>query len=208
MSFTTYDELVAEVLSFSERPDLAGKIDSFITLAEAEINRRIESLSIEDREYINTIAGQEYYVLPRNYRGFRALRARMPHGVITVTTPQAINKVKQAQDRATGREIFAAFHGNELQIYPIPADSYEIEMTFLQHAESLGVENPTNAILDRYPDLYLTGCMYYLSVFTKDKENASAYLSIFERLFPQIEEETYDRRWGFGGNLRTVRSVP
>ena len=41
MTFSNFDELKAEILDYSERPDQADKVEGFIKLAEARLNREL-----------------------------------------------------------------------------------------------------------------------------------------------------------------------
>ena len=65
MAITTYDELQTSIAEFLNRDDLTATIPTFISLAEADLNRRIRHWRMEKRE--NAILDTQYSALPADF---------------------------------------------------------------------------------------------------------------------------------------------
>ena len=68
MAIASYADLKTSIANFLARSDLTAQIPDFIQLAEARINRELETREQEKRSTATLVAGDEYISLPTDMR--------------------------------------------------------------------------------------------------------------------------------------------
>jgi hypothetical protein len=178
MALDTYDNLVKEIVDFSHREDLAGKIASFINLSETTMYANdVELLTVRSMETISTsTTAGEYLALPNYYESLRGIRFLTANniGKLKYQAPQ------QMSDSVTpGRPSFFTIVGNEIQFDRLPDAEYKIEIQYYRKALPLTPTNQTNEILTDYPNIYLFGALAALFGYAQDTQQEALYINKF-----------------------------
>ena len=74
MSINTYSELKTSIANFLARDDLTARIPEFIEIAEARINRELETREQEKRATATLTANNQYVSLPTDLRQLRSVK--------------------------------------------------------------------------------------------------------------------------------------
>jgi hypothetical protein len=178
MALDTYDNLVKEIVDFSHREDLAGKIASFINLSETTMYANdVELLTVRSMETISTsTTAGEYLALPNYYESLRGIRFLTANniGKLNYQAPQQISN-----SVTPGRPNFFTIVGNEIQFDRLPDAEYKIEIQYYRKALPLTPTNQTNEILTDYPNIYLFGALAALFGYAQDTQQEALYINKF-----------------------------
>jgi hypothetical protein len=195
-----YTELVAAAKSYSDRNDIdvANSIDTFITLAEARINRLLRTRKQAGRHYINTVSGQEYYCLPQDYSGIRDIQ-------INKTVPGSESKSFRFAEpdifNALRNEVYAGVPyyciiANQLQVYPILDAGQTIEMVYYKKVTHLSSVNVQNWLSIDHPDIYLSGIIAEIELFVKNYEVSTLWVDRMSAAINELDSSDFEERWG------------
>ncbi|MCP3999398.1 MAG: hypothetical protein GY727_00590 [Gammaproteobacteria bacterium] len=185
-----YTELQAQIASYIHRNDLDAVIPGFIELAEARINRDLRVPEMQTEAVLNTINGIAQ--LPARYLDMREL--------------WYFPGVRSWTLNSTGRHTLSRYRGlaGEPQVYSLqgttieiaPArDNAEFNLLFWQAEQPLSLV-PTNAILDKYPYLYLYASLIEAAFYTQDAELAAGYQAKYEQDLAITNAEAAATRFG------------
>ena len=199
MAISSYTELQTAVGRWLQRNDLASMIPDFIALAEAEFNRRLRasemlvsgSVTIDDR----------LVDMPSRWLETRSVtitnsagdRVRMEYA-----TPEiAMNYTD------SGTPQFYTIIGTQLGVAPPPDATYAGEMVYWEKLLPLA-SNPTNWLLDLYPDLYLYRSVYEGAVYTRDIQLAAGTKGMYEQVLSEVNTNDGRRQQGVSMTIRAV----
>lgn len=195
MALDTYANLQTSVINWLRRPDLTSQIPDFIVLAESDMNRELQTTwqlvkaaGVFDAEFVD---------LPPRFRQMRGLRLTSGTSrALREITPEQMNKCKAIpQVLSTEPREFTAING-QLELYPIPDQSYAYAMEYQQGFQPLSDDNPTNWILADHPDAYLYGALAAGSAYAKNDERSAGFQQQFMRVLGEIQRAlrtSYDR---------------
>ncbi len=196
-----YSELQTTILDWSNRANLASKAPEFIRMAESALRRELRNREQSFRGVLDTVAGQEYYTFPTGYKSMVELNVCVDgkdypvrNGAKEVLTKYNVAGVPQ----------FFTEQAQHLRLSPIPDSDYVIDMTYQIGFESLSDTDNENWLLTNYEDLYIAGCLKFLSAYVKDYEAAKLWGEEFQSsLNDLIENDLIDR---FSGSTFEVVS--
>jgi hypothetical protein len=178
MALDTYNNLVKEIVDFSHREDLAGKIASFINLSETTMySNDVELLAVRSMETITTaLTTGEFLALPADYESFRGIRLITPNNVgkLNYQAPQ-----QMFNDAVPDRPSFFTIVGNQIQFNCVPDAEYTVQFQYFKKATPLSPTNQTNDILTNYPNIYLFGSLAALFGYAQDTQQEALYINKF-----------------------------
>jgi hypothetical protein len=178
MALDTYNNLVKEIVDFSHREDLAGKIASFINLSETTMYANdVELLAVRSMETITTaLTTGEFLALPADYESFRGIRLITPNNVgkLNYQAPQ-----QMFNDAVPDRPSFFTIVGNQIQFNCVPDAEYTVQFQYFKKATPLSPTNQTNDILTSYPNIYLFGSLAALFGYAQDTQQEALYINKF-----------------------------
>jgi hypothetical protein len=178
MALDTYNNLVKEIVDFSHREDLAGKIASFINLSETTMYANdVELLAVRSMETITTaLTTGEFLALPADYESFRGIRLITPNNVgkLNYQAPQ-----QMFNDAVPDRPSFFTIVGNQIQFNCVPDAEYTVQFQYFKKATPLSPTNQTNDILTNYPNIYLFGSLAALFGYAQDTQQEALYINKF-----------------------------
>jgi hypothetical protein len=189
----SYDGLKASVADFLNRGDLVSAIPDFITLAEAQMTRRLagrlrQGLPVPRRMIVRADAviapGAEYVAVPADFHGpvEFVLDGAL---VLDYLDPTNLAREKQ-QGQGGGAPRRYALVGGELRLFPAADRSYAGELTYIARVPALSQASPANWILADYPDAYLYGALVQSAPYLKDDARATTWGALFTAALDDI----------------------
>lgn len=196
-----YDTVVKLALSYSDREDdeVIDRIDDFIEIVEARVNRALRVFDMSIRAELAVVAEQQYYGLPSDFGGLRDIELVSAEGASRITmkymSPEQMNQRQTSQQFSSpGQQVWYTLVAKQLQIYP-PQDTGDIEIIYYQRLIPLAENNPSNWLSDRSPDCYIFGILVEISSFVKNAEGSALWDGRFKSTLKEIEFEDSNDRW-------------
>lgn len=180
--FDTYAELQAQVADWVHRPNLLAKVPTFICLAEAAINRK---LNISPKETIATLlltAGARLVARPPDMG--QPLKLWQGNKELVGTMAASMNP--NTTDR--GMPTYWAVDGPNIAVDQLADQAYPLTFRYVQDTR-LSDDNPSNELLRRAPDLYLYGALAQAAPYMADDERTPMWKSEFARLLRDVHAE-------------------
>lgn len=171
MSFDNYAGLKAEILSFLwDRPDIAAKIPSFISLAEAEARRLLRTRQVNARKSFS-VSG-ETASIPCGDGAI--LSVRIDDGGEGATRDLDYVSPEEwasfSSPGSGGRPRFYTVQNNRIFFYPNDGASYSGHIVYVDAFESLSDTCDCNWLLKHHPDVYLAGALKWGKMWLIDSD--------------------------------------
>jgi hypothetical protein len=203
MSIGNYAELQTAVANFMARSDLTSQIPDFITMAESRMSRELETREQEKRSQATLTAGDEYILLPNDFREVREVKINAsPTRVLSYYSPAALDSMysSNGQGMPEGYSIV----GLEMKLRPIPDSAYTSEIVYIGSLPNISnITTPTLFI--RSPDLYLYGALAEGYAYLLDEARAAQYDQKFTRILEEIKVD--EQRSHYGTGSLTIKSA-
>lgn len=185
MDLSSYTGLQTAVADYLNRTDLPDRIPTFISLAEAQIKRRLRRRTT--RTTI-TIA-QESTTLPADVAELRSIHlltsSRWRDTPLLIGTPEQLAETR-ASFMVAGRPVRAAMIGRQLVVAPEPDASYNADLVYFAQLTPLSASVSTNDVLAEAPDLYLFGALMEAAPFLEHDERAPLWKEKFDTAIDQL----------------------
>lgn len=196
MAITSYADLQTSIANFLARDDLTAQIPNFIQLAEARINRELETREQEKRVQAPLVAGDEYIALPTDLREVREVKLNTsPLTVLSYASPTGLDT--QYSSNGQGKPQGYSIVGKEMKVRPVPDSSYTMEIIYIGNVDALSdVSTPT--LFTRSPDLYLYGALTEAYVYLLDEQRAAQYDEKFTRAINEVRMDEERSHYGTG----------
>lgn len=206
MALSNRTELLAAIADWLNRTDLTSTIPDFITLAEAEMKRRLRRATESTTIYISAgnMTGPSDMAEPIHLR----LSTSSPYqdGTLLLCTPEMLTDVRQRAGYVTGRPTHYAYYDGQLQFAPTPDQSYDGILLYAQQLTPLTVSNTTNAVLTEAPDAYLFGALLQAAPYLEHDERIAVWYQKFNDAIDQLNEMR--ERESYGAGLKEARLPP
>jgi hypothetical protein len=198
MALSNYEELKSSIASWINRSDLTAQIPDFISLAEAQINRRLRVRQMVTRAEATVNA--EFISAPADMLEPIHLAIEISESDIRALKYMAHERLLEEKQgsTATGEPQIYTLAGNTLQFYPTPDQSYTAELTYYAKIPSLALAS-TNWLLTEHPDAYLFGSLMQSAPYLVDDERIGTWGALFNATLEAIEMSNRIP----GGRLRT-----
>ena len=205
MAITTYDELKTAIADFLNRDDLAATIPTFISLAEADMGRKLRHWRMEKRSTAQL--DTQYSAIPAGF--LEIIRFQVTSGN---TRPLELISQSELLDRkakslnTSGRPSFYAFTAGEIEIYPVPDGSYDVELYYYAEIPDLSDSNTSNWVLDNYRDAYLYGSLVHSAPYLQDDSRITVWAALYKNAIDAINAESERSKFGGSGRRMKIRS--
>lgn len=201
MTITTYSGLQAHIADTLNRDDMTSAIQTFIQLAEADMNRQLRHWQMEDR-----VAGTldtRYSAIPTGWLETVRFNIITSNGTqrLELMSQADIANRRYADNDVAGTPVGYALTAGELEVYPTPDDSYPMEMTFYKSITSLSDSNTSNWVLEYFPDAYLYGALVHSAPYLVEDQRLPLWASMKNEAFAAIIADNERARWS-GSGLR------
>lgn len=205
MPITTYTELKAAIADFLNRDDLAATAPTFISLAEADIQRRVRHWRMEKRSTAEL--DTQYSAIPADF--VEVIRMYITSGD---TKPLELISQGELLDRkrknlnTSGSPSYYAITAGEIEVFPVPDGTYDLELYYIARIPSLSDSNASNWLLERYQDAYLYGSLVHSAPYLKDDARAQMWAALYQSAVDAINAESERSKFGGSGRRMKIRS--
>ena len=201
-----YSEIVDLALGYADRQDteVTSRIDLFIKVAEARINRTLMTLDMSCRAKTPMASTTEYYPLPRNYSVMRSIKVIDETNSTSRVTLLQVNPEQMANLVNNGETQFPCYtviSGN-IHVQPFYDSTHSLEIDYFQTLPPLSTSITTNWLSDSNPDTYIFGLLVEINSFIKDANSATMWDARFNQALSEITNNDSKSTWS-GTSLTT-----
>jgi hypothetical protein len=205
MPITTYAELKTNIADFLNRDDLTSVSSTFISLAEADLNRQIRHWRQEKRSTAS---------IDTQYSAIPADMLEVIRFYITSGDTRPLELISQAEmlDRkfrnlnTSGQPAYYAVTAGELEVYPVPDGTYTSELYYFGKTPALSDSNTSNWILEHYPDAYLYGSLIHSAPYLKDDARIQVWAALYQSAIDSINQASEKAKFGGSGRRMKIRA--
>lgn len=198
MALSTYAELKSSVADWLNRSDLTTAIPDFISLAEAQMERKLRTRQMISRA--SATISTEYSALPDDFLEVKSLKLQTnPVTPLQFETIDSLDNLQQ-QYRSASKPRFFSIVGNQIRTVPVPDDSYTTELTYYAKLSKLSSTNTTNWLLTAASDAYLYGTLMQAAPYLKDDARIAVWSSMYISALEDLQVSD-DRGASSGGAL-------
>lgn len=205
MPLTSYTELKASVADWLNRTDLTTQVPDFISLAEAEMKRRLRRSST--RTTI-TISAEET-TPPSDLAELRSMHLESGSPgqdyPIRVGTPEMVAERRARNSAVSGRPSDACVVAGKIVVAPTPDQSYTARIVYFTQLTALSGSQASNPILVEAPDAYLFGSLLQAAPYLEHDERLPVWQGKFDNAINQLNVVRENEE--HGASLRAVRSA-
>jgi len=195
MTITNYGTLKTAIADTLNRDDLTSVIPQFVSLAQAQFNRKIRSHRQITRGSLTIDA--QFEALPADW--LETIRITMdanPIRVLTQISMDDLTRYRTAIDNTTDAPVYFAHNGTDIELFPTPSTSYTGEITYYAKVTALSADADTNWLLTNNPDVYLYGSLVHTAPYLKDDARIALWAGLLAQAMDEIEDETAAARFG------------
>lgn len=190
-----YTDIINTALSYSDRADsdeIQANMDNFLRIVEAKVDRKLQTRNQSKRVQIVMSEGTEYYALPSDFAGLRAIYTvvESERKNFEYVTPEKMN-VHITNNLS---EYVYTIMGNSLQVQPVSDDTI-LQIMYYQRIIPLTATADTNWLSTYAPDAYIFGTLCEINYFAKDAQTAGIWEARFNLVLDDIDLEDAKDRW-------------
>ena len=205
MAISTYAELKTNIADFLNRDDLTSVSSTFVSLAEADLNRQIRHWRQEKRSTAS---------IDTQYSAIPADMLEVIRFYITSGDTRPLELISQAEmlDRkfrnlnTSGQPAYYAVTAGELEVYPVPDGTYTSELYYFGKTDALSDSNTSNWILEHYPDAYLYGSLIHSAPYLKDDARIQVWAALYQNAIDAINQASEKAKFGGSGRRMKIRA--
>jgi hypothetical protein len=205
VSISTYTELRGAVGGWLNRHDLTDVIPSFISLAEARLNRELRVRQMVKRSV--AILEDNYITLPFDWLEAKNVQINVggrPKKLEYMTLEQGDDYNTRRGGASSGEPLYFNVTGNQLETIPRPSGEPQIELTYYAKIPALSDSAPTNWLLLQWPDLYLYGTLAHSAPYLKDDERVATWAELYLKAMDEVTLS--DQRAQYSGSVLKSRA--
>lgn len=190
MPFSTYLELKTEITDWMARNDVSGKAVDCITLAEAQLNRKLEVVEA-DATLTGTVGSRSIDV--------SAYRIIEPIALYMVEDTGDEVRVFLQSDGAfayldeQGRPGNAALDGDNLDFDRKLDRAYSFRLRY-RGRFALSDAAPTNDLLTNHPDVYLAACLVWSGLYIRDPNVVQGFKALLNEFIAQTKNHLAQKK--------------
>ena len=195
MTITNFGTLKTAIADTLDRQDLTSVVPQFVSLAQAQFNRKIRSHRQITRGSLTIDA--QFEALPADW--LETIRITMdanPIRVLTQISMDDLTRYRTAIDNTTDAPVYFAHNGTDIELFPTPSTSYTAEITYYARMTALSADGDTNWLLTNHPDVYLYGSLVHTAPYLKDDARIVIWSGLLDQALDQIENESAAARFG------------
>jgi hypothetical protein len=198
MALSTYSELKSSVGDWLNRTDLTSAIPDFISLAEAQIERKLRTRQMIVRA--NATISTEYGLVPSDFLEVKSLKLQTnPVTPLQFETIDALDSL-QSQYPSASKPRFFSIVGSQIRTIPVPDSDYTAELTYYAKLTKLSSTVDSNWLLTAAPDVYLYGALLQAAPYLKDDARISVWATMYTSAMEDLQVAD-DRGATSGGAL-------
>jgi hypothetical protein len=204
VALTSYTALKSSVADWLNRDDLTSVIPDFISLAEAQMERRLPTQKMVKRS--NATIDTPFSALPSDFLSLKSLvlTSTAPVQPLVFLTEDELDAKKWIY-RTTGKPQYFSLIGNQVEVLPAPDTGYTAELTYVATLAKLSDSNASNWVLERHPDVYLYGALLQASPYLRDDERISVWAGLYQSAMEELMLQNERAAFSQGRTAMTVK---
>jgi hypothetical protein len=205
VSISNYTELKDGIADFLNRSDLTSVIPTFISLAEADINRNLRHRLMENRA--SATVNSRYSVLPTDF--LESIRLHIEgtnHNPLELVSLYDMQKKRASTEDAAGRPAFYALTQNEIELFPTPNADFGLEMYYYAKVPALSASVTTNDILTNHPDIYLYGSLSHSAPYLQEDPRIQVWAGLYRNALEGANQESQRAKTSGSGVSMKIRA--
>jgi hypothetical protein len=206
VSISTFSELKSAIADFLNRDDLTAVVPTFVSLAEAQINRDIRHIEMENRA-TSTVSTQ-YLVRPSDW--VETIRLQVTSGGtrnLQLLSKAAMADKRQGAENATGEPKYYCHSENTYEFFPTPDGLYTIESLYYQKIPALSDANTSNWLLASHPDVYLYGSLLHSAPYLAEDQRVGVWAQLYSAATQRVNQSSDDAQWSGTGLTMKIRGL-
>jgi len=196
----TYAALQTDIADWLNRDDLTSVIPSFITQAEARLNRSLRT----DQQIVTATGDTDAKIIdvPDDWAQTIRLSIIAPgyYTLALISHAEMLDNRQYAQG-ATGIPTKYTHRGRAIELDPAPSGTMTFEIVYYTLIPVLSVSNTTNWLLDDHPDVYLAAAMVEAARYLSDAEMLAVWSQTLAAGVNEIALMSSKSQWS-GSNLK------
>ena len=204
MAISTYTELKSAIADWLNRDDLSAVVPTFISLAEASMERVIRARRMLKRS--TAPMDTQYSAVPADFLEVRSIKITSvsPVSPLTFITIEEMDAM-DALGSAGGMPKYFTIVGNQIRVTPSPDQIYTAELAYYSKLDKLSDSVTNNWILTSHPDAYLYGSLLQAAPYLKDDERVGIWTNLFVSAVEAMKSA--DERAATSGGALTIRTT-
>ena len=206
MAITTYAELKTSITDFLNRDDLTTVTPTFISLAEADMQRRVRHWRQEKRSNANL--NSRYSDVPGDF--LEVIRFG-----VTGDNNSTLEMISQSQmlDRrmqngnTSGSPRYYALTAGEIELFPSPSAITSTELYYYSKIDPLSDSTASNWMLANHPDAYLYGSLVHSAPYLADDSRITMWSALYQAAIDAINAESESVKFGGSGRRLNIRGL-
>jgi hypothetical protein len=206
MAITTYAELKTSITDFLNRDDLTTVTPTFISLAEADMQRRVRHWRQEKRSNANL--NSRYSDVPSDF--LEVIRFG-----VTGDNNSTLEMISQSQmlDRrmqngnTSGSPRYYALTAGEIELFPSPSAITSTELYYYSKIDPLSDSTASNWMLANHPDAYLYGSLVHSAPYLSDDSRITMWAALYQSAIDAINAESESVKFGGSGRRLNIRGL-
>jgi hypothetical protein len=204
MAITTYAELKSSIANWLNRDDLTAVIPDFIALAEADINRNVRHWRQEKRA--TATIDSRYSSLVGDYLEAIRFHLDVDERPLSLISSFDMQQRRMNSGDTSGRPSSYCITGGQIEVYPTPDAGYTGELYYVSRTEALSDSNPSNWLLQYYPDVYLYGALIQSAPYLSEDQRAQTWAALYQSAISGIDAESQRAKFSGSGRRLQIRS--
>jgi hypothetical protein len=188
MAISTYAELQTAVQNWLDNTNTlpAARVEEFIALAEADINRRLRT-----REMLTTATGTTAttITLPADYGSMLSLSVTEGGYEHVLAQMDADAAIEAYYGYGTGIPQHFVVEGGVIRLYPAPGGAQTYTLRYYARVPALTALAPTNWLLTAHPDVYLFGSLVQAELFNVDDPRVPLWQAKYDGALEQVRAQ-------------------
>lgn len=194
----TYAGLQSSISDWLMRGDLSSVTPSFIRMAEASVNRRLRVRQMIARAESEV----EHQTLPLPGDWLESIRGFTGSDNDFRLSSFPMDEY-DARVLSTGQPISYSILGRYMFFRMLPEEPTRIELSYYAAVPALSNANPTNWLLDLWPDIYLYGSLMHTAPYLKDDPRLQVWEVMFEKA---LAEARLSDSLSYNGTRQQIRA--
>lgn len=204
MSISTFAELKSSIADFLNRSDLTAVIPSFISLAEAQINRDVRHWKRTHNSTLNYDAGDKTAFMPADWvetnyadwaytsnANIMAIKTYPLEYAASVVTRERLDNSDNRKARPTQFSYVGSGSANmSMALYPIPDAQGTVFINYTQKVPALSDITTTNWLLTDAPDVYLYGSLLHAAPYLQEDNRVNVWAQLYGAAVKQLNEQS------------------
>jgi hypothetical protein len=171
-----YNQLVAEIQSYTENVFSATDVNTFITQAEQRIANAVQLPASFQYSTLTTSIGVATLTLPADYLATFSVALQLPSGAQAYLLNKDFTFLREAfPTTATGQpQYYALSQAYEITLAPIPGAVYPVNIAYYGYPDSITLPAGTSWLGDNFSSVLLYGSLVEAYTFMKGDQDVMA----------------------------------